>query len=449
MTSTLNRTDAQITIGEAITRLMPAGVPFRFTAYDGSTAGPADATIHLHLHNDRGLSYLLTAPGDLGMARAYVSGDLTLEGVHPGDPYEAMLLLQREAGFKIPPPAEAFAIVRGLGWSHLKPPPPPPQEALPRWRRLLEGFRHSKGRDAEAIHHHYDVSNRFYEMVLGPSMTYTCAVFPTEDTTLEDAQFAKYDLVCRKLGLQPGMKLLDIGSGWGGMVRHAARHYGAHVVGVTLSREQAAWAQDAIRRDGLDTVAEVRFGDYRDVRDTGFDAVSSIGLTEHIGIRNYPSYFAFMQDKLVPGGRLLNHCITRPDNSVTDSRRVHRPLRVPRRGADRVGPDHHRDPERGPRGPARGEPPRALRADAQGLVREPRGQLGRVRPRGRRGHRQGLGPLHGRLPAVLRAQRDPAAPGARGQARPRRQRAVPAAPDLARLTSPKPLDPAVGTRVDS
>ena len=102
MTSTLNRPGAQITIGEAITRLMPDGVPFRFTAYDGSSAGPEDSPIHLHLENERGLSYLLTAPGDLGMARAYVSGDLTLEGVHPGDPYDAMLLLQREAGIQDP-----------------------------------------------------------------------------------------------------------------------------------------------------------------------------------------------------------------------------------------------------------------------------------------------------------------------------------------------------------
>jgi len=319
MTTTLNRTVPQITIGEAITRLMPDGVPFRFTAYDGSTAGPADSPIKLHLHTERGLSYLLTAPGDLGMARAYVSGDLSLEGVHPGNPYEAMYVLQSESGIKIPPPAEAFQIVRALGWSYLKPPPPPPQEALPRWRRLLEGFRHSKGRDAEAIHHHYDVSNRFYELVLGPSMTYTCACFPTQDTTLEDAQYTKYDLVARKLGLQPGMRLLDIGSGWGGMVRHAAKHYGVEVVGVTLSREQAAWAQDAIKRDGLDDVAEVRWGDYRDVRDTGFHAVSSIGLTEHIGVRNYPAYFSFISDRLLPGGRLLNHCITRRDNAATDT----------------------------------------------------------------------------------------------------------------------------------
>jgi cyclopropane-fatty-acyl-phospholipid synthase len=180
---------------------------------------------------------------------------------------------------------------------------------------VLEGLRHSKSRDAEVIHHHYDVSNRFYEMVLGPSMTYTCACFPRQDATLEEAQEAKYDLVARKLDLRPGMRLLDVGSGWGGMVRHAVKNYGVTAVGVTLSREQAAWAQEAIKRDGIDDVAEVRFGDYRDVADTGFDAVSSIGLTEHIGVANYPSYFTFLRDKLVPGGRLLNHCITRPHNS--------------------------------------------------------------------------------------------------------------------------------------
>ncbi len=319
MTSTLNRPDTQITIGEAISRLMPDGVPFRFTAYDGSTAGPEDSPVRLHLRTERGLSYLLTAPGDLGMARAYVSGDLELSGVHPGNPYEAVRVLQREAGIRVPSPAEAFAIVRSLGWGHLKPPPPPPQEALPRWRRLVEGFRHSKSRDAGAIHHHYDVSNRFYERVLGPSMTYTCACFPSEDATLEEAQATKYDLVARKLGLEPGMRLLDVGSGWGGMVRHAAREYGVHVVGVTLSREQAAWAQDAIRGEGLEHRAQVRFSDYRDVTDTGFDAVSSIGLTEHIGVRSYPAYFSFLRDKLVPGGRLLNHCITRPANTSTDT----------------------------------------------------------------------------------------------------------------------------------
>ena len=311
MTTTMK--DVSVPIGEAIARLVP-NLPVRFTAYDGSAAGPPDAPVGLHLRNERGLSYILTAPGDLGLARAYVSGDLEIEGVHPGDPYDALVLLMNRARFKMPSPGELVRIVRGLGFGHLKPPPPPPQEALPRWRRVFEGMRHSKFRDAEAIHHHYDVSNRFYEMVLGPSMTYTCACFPHEGASLEEAQANKYDLVCRKLGLEPGMRLLDIGCGWGGMVRHAARHYGVTALGVTLSRDQASWAQEAIKRDGLDDVAEVRWGDYRDVAEAGFHAVSSIGLTEHIGVKNYPTYFSFIRSRLRPGGRLLNHCITRPDN---------------------------------------------------------------------------------------------------------------------------------------
>ncbi len=312
-------TEQRVSIGEAMSTLLSDGIPFGFTAYDGSSAGPPDAKIRLHLRNERGLSYLLTAPGDLGMARAYVAGDLVVEGAHPGDPYDAMVLLMRHLNFRVPKPAEALRIVRSLGLGHLRPPPPPPQEHLPKWRRALEGMRHSKERDAAVIQHHYDVSNRFYEMVLGPSMTYTCACYPREDATLEEAQANKYDLVCRKLGLKSGDRLLDVGSGWGGMVRHAVQEYGVTAVGVTLSRQQAAWAQEAIKRERLDDRAEVRYGDYRDLEDTGFDAVSSIGLTEHIGVRNYPSYFGFLRSRLRPGGRLLNHCITRADTKASDT----------------------------------------------------------------------------------------------------------------------------------
>jgi cyclopropane-fatty-acyl-phospholipid synthase len=259
----------------------------------------------------------MTAPGDLGFARAFVSGDLELDGVSLADPYEMMALVQSRLRLRVPGPAELLQIVRSLGLSNLKPPPPPPEEHQPRWRRMVEGLRHSKARDAEAIHHHYDVSNRFYEVVLGPSMAYTCAVFPDEDATLEQAQFEKFDLVCRKLGLKPGDRLLDVGCGWGGMVRHAAQHYGVQALGVTLSRQQAEWAQQAIKDEGLDHLAEVRFGDYRDVEEEGFDAVSSIGLLEHIGVRNYPDYFTFLQGKLRVGGRMLNHCITRRDGSLS------------------------------------------------------------------------------------------------------------------------------------
>lgn len=218
-----------------------------------------------------------------------------------------------ELHFRRPSAMTLTSIARSLGWDVLRPIAPPPQEAIPRWRRIAEGLRHSKTRDAEAIHHHYDVSNAFYEMVLGPSMTYTCAAFENSDQSLEGAQENKYRLVFDKLGLKPGDRLLDIGCGWGSMVRYAARR-GVQVIGVTLSQEQASWAQKAIDEEGLSELAEVRFSDYRDVAETNFDAISSIGLTEHIGVGNYPSYFSFIQSKLRDGGRLLNHSITRPDN---------------------------------------------------------------------------------------------------------------------------------------
>ena len=303
-----------ISIAEAFAQMLKEPLPLRFTAYDGSATGPEDSPYRFDLRSERGLSYLLTAPGDLGLSRAYVSGDLVIDGVHPGDPYEVLKVAQKSLKFRRPSPSEAITLVRSLGVSHLRPPAPPPEEAIPRWRRVVEGVRHSLGRDAEAIHHHYDVSNRFYELVLGPSMTYTCAVYPTAGATLEEAQFAKYDLVARKLDLQPGQRLLDIGCGWGGMVRHAAREYGVSVLGVTLSREQAAWAQQKIKEERLDHLAEVRFLDYRDVTETDFDAVSSIGLTEHIGLKNLGSYFTFLAAKLRPEGRMLNHTITRASN---------------------------------------------------------------------------------------------------------------------------------------
>ena len=140
----------------------------------------------------------------------------------------------------------------------------------------------------------------------------SCAVFPRADATLEVAQEEKFDLVCRKLGLQPGMRLLDVGCGWGGMVRHAVKNYGVTAIGVTLSEQQALYGQQKIVEDGITGSAQIRFSDYRDVPEGGFDAVSSIGLTEHIGRSNYPSYFSFLYGKLRPEGRMLNHTITRP-----------------------------------------------------------------------------------------------------------------------------------------
>ncbi|MEO7078818.1 class I SAM-dependent methyltransferase [Rhodococcus sp. BP22] len=303
----------KLTISEILELLSDGNIPLRFSAYDGSAAGPEDAPLGLKLKSPRGTTYLATAPGDLGMARAYVSGDLEAEGVHPGDPYELLRVMGDELHFRRPSALTLATITRSLGWDLLRPIAPPPQEAIPRWRRIAEGLRHSKTRDAESISHHYDVSNTFYEYVLGESMTYTCAAYTSPEQSLEEAQENKYRLVFEKLGLKEGDRLLDIGCGWGSMVRYAARR-GVKVIGATLSREQADWAQKAIADEGLSELAEVRFSDYRDIAETGFDAVSSIGLTEHIGVSNYPAYFSFIQSKLRDGGRVLNHSITRPDN---------------------------------------------------------------------------------------------------------------------------------------
>ncbi|MCC2592849.1 class I SAM-dependent methyltransferase [Tessaracoccus sp. OS52] len=305
-------------VADAVNSLLRDGLPLRFSAYDGSTAGAPESSLELVLCNRRGLAFLLTAPGELGMVRAYLSGDLELRGVHPGDPYELLKLVQGRLEFRMPAASEALELMQGLGLASLRPPPPPALERPPAWRRVTHGLRHSRSRDAAAISHHYDVSNTFYEHVLGPSMTYTCAVYPHEEATLEEAQAEKYDLICRKLALKPGMRLLDVGCGWGGMVRHAATHYGVKALGVTLSRQQAVWAAEAIAREGLAGLAEVRHGDYRDITEAGFDAVSSIGLTEHIGLRNYPAYFTFLRSRLRPEGRLLNHCITVAHNGRAD-----------------------------------------------------------------------------------------------------------------------------------
>lgn len=300
-------------LAEIFETILGRELKIRFTAYDGSSAGPADAQYGLDLKTPRGTTYLVTAPGDLGLARAYVSGDLELVGGHPGDPYGTLQALADDLQFSRPSPLTMATVAKAIGIEHFKPIAPPPQEAVPRWRRFAEGLRHSRTRDAEAISYHYDVSNAFYELVLGPSMTYTCAVYPEAEASLEAAQDNKYRLIFEKLALKPGDRLLDIGCGWGSMVRYAASR-GVHVLGVTLSAEQAEWGQQAIIDDGLGEFAEIRCSDYRDVTESGFDAVSSIGLTEHIGVDNYPSYFGFMRDRLRPGGLLLNHCITRPNN---------------------------------------------------------------------------------------------------------------------------------------
>ena len=290
-------------LADAFSIIVPAERGVGFRAYDGSTAGPANADVVLEIRSPRAVQYLASAPSQLGLARAYVTGDLEIVG----DAYTALSRLY-PVDFINVSWSDRLKLIREFGPKAVHRPAPPPQE------RTLSGRRHSKNRDADAIHHHYDVSNRFYSWVLGPSMAYTCAVFPSADASLETAQEEKFDLVCRKLGLEPGMRLLDVGCGWGGMVMHAVKHYGVKAIGVTLSEQQAAYGQESIQQAGLTSQAEIRFSDYRDVAESGFDAVSSIGLTEHIGRANYPAYFSFLHGKLRPEGRLLNHTITRPND---------------------------------------------------------------------------------------------------------------------------------------
>ena len=299
-------------VAGVLARVVGAGAPVAFTGYDGSKAGPADAAVTVHVRSVDALRYAVTAPGELGLARAYISGHLELEG----DSYLLLRLLARDDAGQLSP-TDRLSVLRDLGLTVLRPLPPPPEEARARWRL---GPLHGRQRDADAIERHYDVSNRFYELVLGPTMAYTCAVYPRPDASLAEAQTEKVDLVCRKLALRPGMRLLDVGCGWGTLVRHAAREYGVQALGVTLSKRQASWASERIAAERL-AGAEVRHCDYREVTETGFDAIASIGLTEHIGRSQLAGYARRLAATLKPEGRLLNHCITHPDNTAPPNHR--------------------------------------------------------------------------------------------------------------------------------
>ncbi len=290
-------------VAEIIGSVVGNDVPVRVIGYDGSKVGPDSSELALRIISPRALARLATAPGTLGLARAYVEGEIEVEG----DLY-TLLDAMAEITLNDLSRADQLRLARRMLpiWARHHQPPPAQEYRKPRGRL------HSKLRDSKAISHHYDVSNRFYEWVLGPSMTYTCAYYPSGDATLEQAQADKYELVAQKLALEPGMRLLDVGCGWGGMVMHAAAEHGVKALGVTLSRNQAEWAQAEISRRGLGELAEVRHCDYRDAPESQFDAISSIGLTEHIGKDNLRAYFRSLHARLRPGGRLLNHCITEP-----------------------------------------------------------------------------------------------------------------------------------------
>ncbi|TLM86233.1 methyltransferase domain-containing protein [Pseudarthrobacter sp. NamE2] len=299
------------------------GIPIRLRAWDGSEAGPQDAPV-VEFRSRRALRRIIWSPGQLGLSRAYVAGDIDT----PGDVFEAFAALSsagkfaRPGPFRPPTATELLALVgTALRLGAVGPNPAPPPEEVRRIHR--KGRLHSRRRDSAAISHHYDVGNDFYALVLGSSMVYSCAVWPGDSggmlaagdggriaAGLDAAQEAKLDLVCRKLGLEPGMRVLDVGCGWGSFALHAADRYGASVVGVTLSLEQAILARKRAADAGLTDKVDIRVQDYRDVRDGPFDAISSIGMSEHVGRAQTPGYAAALFALLRPGGRLLNHAIS-------------------------------------------------------------------------------------------------------------------------------------------
>ena len=279
-----------------VAEILGSRLPFRVTTFEGIAVGPDRASATLHVRSPEALVRALQRPGQLGLARAFVFGDIDLEG----DLVEAIHLASRLDGVRLSP-GQWVRLARLAGVDVLRPRRPPPEEIR------LSGRVHSPARDRTAVSHHYDVSDDFYRLLLGPSMTYSCALFRSPDDSLEEAQAAKHDLVARKLSLEPGMRLLDVGSGWGGMIEHAVAHYGVKAVGVTLSEHQSGSSRR--RLAGVGDV-DIRLQDYRQVDDGPFDAICSIGMSEHVGQDQLPAYFSKLFSLLKPGGRLLNHAIS-------------------------------------------------------------------------------------------------------------------------------------------
>ena len=272
------------------------------TFWDGaglpSTTGQGPV---FNVTSPRALAHALRAPGQLGLGRAYVSGLLEVDDL---DAAIAVLDTWK------PPPIDAAARVRlmlgGLRAGGLVGPPKiPASELRPR------GKRHSIGRDKRAVRHHYDVSNEFFALYLDSSMTYSCAVFSGGAASLEEAQEAKLELVCQKLALAPGERVLDVGCGWGSFAIHAASRHDARVVGITLSEPQATLARQRVAEAGVADRVEIRVTDYRELREDQFDAIASIGMVEHVGGSRIDLYAERLAALLKPGGRLLNHGISR------------------------------------------------------------------------------------------------------------------------------------------
>ena len=298
-----------------VERLLGAPLPVRIRAWDGSEAGPdpdpdGPPPPVVVLRHRRALRRLLWNPDELGLARAFVAGELDVEG----DLADGLSRFWALAGGRTPhgqtrgtvrlsaaDRLDAARLALRLGVVG-------PRPAAPASEATLSGGLHTRRRDRAAIAHHYDLSNAFYEFLLDPQLAYSCGYWTRPagpDYGLVDAQRDKLDLICRKLALAPGLRLLDVGCGWASLVIHAAQHYGVRAVGVTLSARQRELGLRRVAELGLQDRVEIRLQDYREVDDQPFDAVSSIEMGEHVGQHNYPVYAAQLHRLLRPQGRLL------------------------------------------------------------------------------------------------------------------------------------------------
>ncbi len=292
-------------LADLVAPLFDSGLPLRLRAWDGSEAGPDDAPT-LVVRDPAALRRLVYRPGELGLAQAYVTGEIDVEG-DLLDGFRRVWRAAREGqpARRLRPWALAGALATAARLGALGRPPAPPAS-----QARLRGRLHSSRRDRDAISHHYDLSNEFYSLILDPQMAYSCGYFTSDDPeyTVEDAQRDKLELVGRKLGLdqvEPGHRHLDVGCGWGSLSLHIAEQYGVHVVGVTISREQQELVRARVAERGLADRVEIRLQDYRDVTDGPFDTMSSIEMGEHVGARNYPTFTRMFHRLLRPGGRAL------------------------------------------------------------------------------------------------------------------------------------------------
>jgi cyclopropane-fatty-acyl-phospholipid synthase len=304
-----------VTVARRLADLVREGagveLPVRIRAWDGTEAGPAEGPV-LVINNRRALRRFLWAPGEMGLARAYVTGDIDVDGdMADGFRRAWAMSAKRRTSISLRDKAGAGLAAARIGAVGL-PPKPPASEAR------LAGRLHTRSRDRAAIAHHYDLSNDFYKLLLDEHMAYSSAYYTHDGQSLHDAQSAKLDLVCRKLELKEGQRLLDVGCGWGSMILYAARNFGVRATGITLSAAQRDFITERVTQEGLGSLVEVRLQDYRELSDepATFDAVSSIEMGEHVGEGNYPTYVSTMFGALKAGSRLLLQQMSRREGTA-------------------------------------------------------------------------------------------------------------------------------------